>query len=162
MSEQNGLISRESFPKISHCCCKVCNYLSFLFLQLWALKFPALTPCHGRALVHRRVPPGEENYNKHIFWEEKEIFFFKDLLLLGCLAVSELLCPCRVMPTPASPSWHLPACGLVGMVAESVFYGRQRTCAVCVCQLLPCLCPDLPVVSPFAQGCSTLGLLSSR
>lgn len=160
MSEQNGLISGESFPKISYCCCMKYNYLSFLLLHLWALKFPALTPCHGRALVHRRVLPGERNYNKDIFWKEKEIFFIKDLLLLSCLAGSELLCPCRVMPAPASPS-----CVCLGWdgARECFLWKAKDLCfvCVCVCQLLLSLCPSLLMVPPHPQGCSTLGFLSS-
>lgn len=117
------------------------NYLSFLLLHLWALKFPALTPCHGRALVHRRVLPGERNYNKDIFWKEKEIFFIKDLLLLSCLAGSELLCPCRVMPAPASPS-----CVCLGWdgARECFLWKAKDLCFVCVCVSAP----TLPVPQP--------------
>lgn len=83
--------------------------------------------CTGGCLQEKKI------ITSTFFGKKKKFFFFiKDLLLLSCLTVSELLCPGRVMPVPAPPSWHLPACGLVGMVAESVFYGRQRTCAVCV------------------------------
>lgn len=67
----NSLISEESIPEISYCCCNKCNYLLLLLFWLWALKFVAIIPFHCRALVHGRVLPGESQITASLFWGKK-------------------------------------------------------------------------------------------
>jgi len=136
---------------MSYCCCKKCNYLPFLLLQLWALKFAALIPCHGRALARRRALPGEKkSIIVRTSWGKKLLFL---VFLLGCLVGSELLRPGGAMPAPACPC--PPACAGLGLGGgcEWVF-GEGRGEVLCV-GLLLCLCPFLLAASLLAQGCST-------
>lgn len=82
--------------------------------------------------MHRRVPPGERNYNKDIFWKEKEIFSlwicYHLVVSLGqsCCSHAER---CRPLPPLPGTCLHVAWLGWW----QRVFFMEGRGPVLCVC-----------------------------